>query len=125
MRFDYQDYVAEIKKLLAWLLPTVLGVATKLAYESRLKKLTKAHVLTSLVLACFAGYISDKLCVKYELNDLRGCIVALAALASDTIVQYLILNSNKGVGAVIKKMTGLDTKNPEDKKEDKNDSNNN
>lgn len=114
---------AEIKRVLAWFLPSFLGVATKLAFESRLKKITQVRVLTSLIMACFVGYICDKLCTKYDLSDMRGVVVAIGALASESIVQYTLINSNRIFKAIVKRIFNIELKDtPKDEVE--NDSSN-
>lgn len=106
MKFPYIE--DSLKHFLAWFLPSLLGVATKLAYESRLKKLTKLSIITSLIMACFVGYVCDKLCTKYGLNDFRGVIVSLGALASESIVHYLFSNTPNIIIVVVKRITNID-----------------
>lgn len=106
--------VVSVKQLLAWILPSCFAVATKLAYESREKKISRARVFTSTVIAIFVGYCFDKLCTHWKWDDLRGFIVAISALTSETIVQYILGNTNKGLNALIRKFTGIDmAKEPE------------
>lgn len=123
---DWQ-YYEDIKTFFAWFLPAFLGVATKLAYESSVKKITKARVLTSFVMACFVGYIFDSLCTKYGLSESRGIIVSIGALTSESIIQYVLAHAPKLISVIIKKLGSIEisdmTKNETNKKDkkDKND----
>jgi len=94
-----------IKKILSWLLPSILGVSTKLAYESKSKTITKLRVVTSFVMAVFVGYLCDKMCTYYKWSEVRGIIVSIGALASETIVQHMLENINrKNITEFIKRL---------------------
>lgn len=97
-----------IKSCLAWLLPSILGVATKLAYENKTKKITRARIVTSFVMAVFVGYLFDILCTAYKWDSLRGVIVSIGALSSETLVQYTLENVNrKNIGAALKRLFNI------------------
>jgi ABC-type transporter Mla maintaining outer membrane lipid asymmetry permease subunit MlaE len=101
-------FILAIKKILAWLLPSVLGVSTKLAYESRKKRVHRSRIVTSFIMAVFVGYMCDIICTHYGWADLRGVIVAIGALSSETLVQYTLENvSRTNITAALKRLFNL------------------
>lgn len=105
---NIESIILSVKKLFAWLLPSVLGVSTKLAYESRTKKITVFRVLTSFIMAVFIGYMCDKICTHYGWYDLRGIIVSIGALSSEAIVQYVLQKVNKqNITAALKRFFNI------------------
>lgn len=118
MSFDPEILLAELKRFLSWAFPSFLGVSAKLAFESRLKRVTRARVITSIILACFVGYLTDKVCTHYQMDSWRGILVALGALASESIVQYLMTNTAGTVGELVRKLLNLDRKKPQDEGSD-------
>lgn len=107
MKF-YEELESSAKYFLAWFLPALLGVATKLAYESRLKKISSSRIITSLIMACFVGYMCDKMCTRYGLSDFRGIIVSIGALASESIIQYILTNMPRFLTATAKRIFNID-----------------
>lgn len=100
--------LSSLKKLLAWLLPSVLGVSTKLAYESRKSKIHISRVITSFIMAVFVGYMCDKICTHSGWLDMRGIIVAIGALSSETIVQWVLENvTRKSLTAAFKRVFNI------------------
>lgn len=109
---SYNDLILFFKKFLAWFLPSSLGVATKLAYESRAKQLKRSHVMASIIMACFVGYICDSLCTSYGLTTLRGMIVALGALASESFIQFFFKNDTNIIKAAIFRLFNINVDKP-------------
>lgn len=105
------DLIVRIKEIFAWLLPSSLGVATKLAYDSRVKKLTRKEVITSLIFACFIAYIVDTICTKLGYVEWRGVLVAISALASESAVGWILKNVGTGLTAWLKRAFNVDLKN--------------
>lgn len=100
----------EVRRALAWLLPSVLGVATKLAYESRLKKVTQLRVITSIIMACFVGYATGAGATVTQItsrttgvtiNNVCGQITLVSAAGSTTWQSFTVTNSRVAATDVI------------------------
>ena len=92
---DYSDLLIQVKKFLTWFLPSTLGVATKLAFDSRLKKLSLSHIFTSVIMSCFVGYVCDVGCTHYGIIDFRGVLVAIGALVAESLIGFFFRNDRK------------------------------
>lgn len=103
-----------IKDILSWVLPSTLGVATKLAFESNTKKITFKRIITSLIIGFFVGYAINALADKYNLIKTRGIAIAFGAVLSEHILVYLFKNAPTIIKNVFSKTTLL---NDNDKKE--------
>lgn len=100
---------------LAWFAPSVLGIATKLAYSWMNKEhVSWRNICASLIIAIFVGYNCNILCSYYNLVALKGSICSLCGLASATIVRYIIKNAGEGLHALIKRVFNLNFKNKDD-----------
>lgn len=122
---EHSDIAVAVKKFLTWFLPSALGVSVKLAYESRLKKLTSGHVLTSIIFACFIGWICDIACTKFNIIDFRGVIVAIGALASESLIQFYFRNDQNIIKVVILRIFNVKIEDKKDKKDNENGDNGN
>lgn len=113
---EHTELVIQLKKFLAWFLPSTLGVATKLAFDSRVKKLSVAHITTSIIMSCFIGYICDVACTHYGIIDFRGAIVALGALAAESLIGFFFRNDKKIITGFIVRIFNINiTPNKDDK----------
>jgi len=110
-----EELILAIKKFLAWFLPSSFGVATKLAYESRLNKLSKQRIFTTLLMSCFVGWVCDMICSYYGLITFRGPIVALGALAAESFISFFFQNDKSIIKGVIARVFNFKVE--DDKKE--------
>lgn len=95
---------------LVWVFQVFIGVAAKLSLESRKRKITFKYVLTSFIIACFVGYIIDKVWTSKGWIDTRGVAVAVAALLSESIIRYINDNLPSILNLLIKKKLDVDLK---------------
>lgn len=84
-----------IQEVALWILAVLFGAGTRLAWRSRVKKLTSGYILGVIIMACFAGFITDKACTYYNVIQLRGAFVAIAALLSEGLIGWLFANDSK------------------------------
>lgn len=102
-----EEIIFTIKKFFAWFLPSSFGVATKLAYESRLKNLSKKYIFTALIMSCFVGYLCDIGCTYYGLITFRGPIVALGALVSESLISFFFQNDKSIIKGIVARIFGF------------------
>lgn len=105
MNFDWEKFMVWANKSFYWIFPSLFAVAAKLAFDSRKKKITIAYAFTSIIIACFIGWILDKMCTKMEYESTRGIIIAIGALLSDTFMQYVFTNGNNIISTMISMFT--------------------
>jgi small-conductance mechanosensitive channel len=96
--------------VIMWIFQVVIGVAAKLAFDSRKRKITTKYVITSFIIACFVGYITDKVWTAQGWEDTRGVAVAIMALLSETVVKYANDNLPSILNALIKKRLDVEVK---------------
>lgn len=112
------DTLIVIKRFLAWFLPSTLGVAAKLAFQSAIQKLSWKRILTGLIMACFAGYIADAICTKYSIIDLRGVVVAIAALGSESLIAFIFKYDTRIIKAFILRVLNINLDKPKKNEKD-------
>lgn len=113
---DYSEYLLAAKKFFAWFLPSTFGVATKMAYESRLKKLSKKYIFTALLMSCFVGWLCDMLCTYYALITFRGPIIALGALTAESAISFFFQNDKGILKAILVRLFNIKIEDPKDTK---------
>lgn len=93
-----------------FILQISLGVGAKIAFESKKRSITIKYVLSSFIIACFVGYVTDRFCTKQGWENVRGIAVPVMALISESFVKYLYENGPGFIGSWFKKHVGVDEK---------------
>lgn len=73
--------------------------------------LTWTYIFTSIIIASFVGYWVNLICVNTGQTHWAGAIVALCAIASDTILKMIM--EKEFLLILISKLTGLKFENKE------------
>jgi hypothetical protein len=86
------EFILWLKKTLSWVIPSLFGFATELAYESSKKPVNWKMALSSAIMACFVGWLADGFLTAKGVIDSRGYIVAACALVSRNLIGYFLKN---------------------------------
>lgn len=113
----WQELEVAASKALGWLVWITMGVAAKLALESRTKKLSWREIIIIVVISVFSGYLTAVILEKYGYEDWNKIIVPVSTLLGQSFMNYLITNwerwAEKMIPPFLKWM-----KNGKDKKEE-------
>lgn len=83
-------------KIWIWILLILIGVIAKFSYDVSIKKkFTFATFFSTLGIACFIGYLASVWCAYKEWDQARNWIVPIATLASEKIIEVIIMNAHK------------------------------
>lgn len=91
----WQEFQVAFSKALGWLVWVMIGVAAKLALESRTKKLSWKEIVIIVVISVFAGYMANAICNKTGYEDWRGIIVPVSTLLGQSMVNFVLTNWEK------------------------------
>lgn len=87
---DNLDYYLELfLKFIAWI---SLGIAAKLAMDSKDRSLTKRDIVIKTVLSVFVGYLTAVICDIYEQDELSKLLVPVGTLMGETLTAYFMRN---------------------------------
>lgn len=103
-----EQVIIEIKDILAWLLPSILGVATLLAFKSSTEKITFRRIIRALIIGIFIGYGADTFCSKYNILLIRGFLIAVSGMISESILQFFFKNDSKIFKSMILRIFNID-----------------
>ncbi len=88
-----------------------IGGGVKLAYASRSKDISKKVVIITFVFAVFAGVIVNQIMLINGWVQWSGIATCIAALLGDSLVTYLLTNSNNIFRSFINAVFKIDVKN--------------
>lgn len=88
-------------KALGWLVWVTIGVAAKLAFESRIKKLSWKEIAAIVVISVFVGYLANLICKKTGYEDWGGIIVPVSTLLGQSIVNFVLTNWEKWIDKLL------------------------
>lgn len=88
----WQEIVQGLGKGLMWLMYILIGVAAKLAFDSRSNQLSKKEIVIKSVLSIFCGYIAAVICEVYHYNNLAKLVVPVATLLGEGLIAYFMTN---------------------------------
>lgn len=87
-----QEIQIAFSKALGWLVWVTIGVAAKLALESRTKKLSWKEILIIVIISVFVGYVSFKIINKTGYEDWGGVIVPVCTLLGQSLINFFLTN---------------------------------
>jgi hypothetical protein len=93
----WQEAQIFLTKALGWLVWITIGVAAKLAFDSRAKQLTKRDVIIKSILSIFCGYLAAVLCDKYGYEEWGKIVVPVATLLGEGVIMYVMTNWKKWI----------------------------
>jgi len=88
-----------------------IGGGVKLAYASRSKDISKKVVIITFIFAVFAGVIVNQIMLINGWIQWSGIATCIAALLGDSLVTYLLTNSNNIFRSFINAVFKIDVKN--------------
>ena len=90
-----------------------IGGGVKLAYASRSKDISKKVVIITFIFAVFAGIIVNQIMLINGWVQYSGIATCIAALLGDSLVTYLLTNSNNIFRSFMNAVFKIDVKNDE------------
>ena len=87
-----------------------IGGGVKLAYASRSKEISKKVVIITYVFALFAGIVVNQIMLINGWVQWSGIATGVAALLGDSLVTYLLTNSNNIFRSFINAVFKIDVK---------------
>ena len=100
MKQNIEYYVELFLNFIAWI---SLGIAAKLAMDSKDKTLTKRDIVIKTVLSIFVGYLTAVICDIYQQNELSKLLVPVGTLMGETLTSYFMRNWKKLAETVIRR----------------------
>lgn len=91
----WQEVEIAFTKALGWIVWVTIGVAAKLAFESRSRKLSWREVMIIVVISVFSGYIANNICEHTGYKDWSGVVVPIATLLGQSLMNWLMTNWKK------------------------------
>lgn len=89
----------------------ILGALAKIAFDSRIKPLTKREVMVKFILSVFAGILAWRLCAVTNRMEFGQVIVPVATLLGEGIVTYIMTNWRKWIGKLMPRLLNPDKNN--------------
>lgn len=111
----FNEVIQFITKNSALLVALSIGMVAKIAIESRSRKLTKRDVFIKIVISFFVGYSVGKYLQDHGMESKITWVVPLATLAGESIVLWVMVNSNKIFSFIAKKWFGMKDEDLKDK----------
>lgn len=103
----FNEVIQFITKNSALLVALSIGMVAKIAIESRARRLTKRDVFIKIILSFFVGYLAGKYLQDHGMENKIKWVVPLATLAGESIVLWVMVNSNKIFAFIAKKWFGM------------------
>lgn len=94
----------------AWMLWISIGVAAKLAFESKRKVLTKKEKIVKVIISAFVGYMVALYWDYKGWDETIKISVPIGTLVGESIVEYFMENSKAIIKALVKKNLNIDDK---------------
>ena len=88
----WQEIEIAFSKALGFLIWIAMGVAAKLALESRTKKLSWKEIISIVVISVFSGYLTAVILEKYGYDDWNKIIVPVSTLLGQSLMNYIMTN---------------------------------
>ena len=86
------EVIEYLKQTGIFLFQVSIGFTVQLILSGKEAYTTWKQKLGKFTLACYAGYLADKICTNVGWDSWRGVIVTLAALLSEGIVKAIFVN---------------------------------
>lgn len=90
--------IAAIQKVGVFLLQVCSGFAVKMILGSDGKSNWKQK-LGKFIIACYAGYLMDKVCTNFGWESWRGVAVTITALLSEGLIKFIFISILKIINA--------------------------
>jgi len=108
-----QDFVTIVTEWGETAFYIFIGGGVKLAYASRSKDISKKVVIITFIFAAFAGVMVNQIMWINGWVKWSGIATAVAALLGDSLVTYLLTNSNNIFRSFINSVFKIDVKKDE------------
>ena len=94
----------------SWILGITIGVAAKLAFESRTKVLTNKEKIIKVIISAFVGYLAALYWDYRGWQETIKIAVPVCTLVGESAVEFLMENGKTILRAIFKKNFDIDTK---------------
>lgn len=91
----WQEVNIFLTKALGWLVWIIMGVAAKLAFDSRTRHLTRRDIIIKSILSIFVGFISAVICKNRGYKDWIKIVVPVSTLLGEGVVVWVMVNWKK------------------------------
>lgn len=101
MNVDFSDInkiIETLKDAFLWFVAVMFGAGARISYKSQKEKMSKQKIFAVLIMAMAVGFITDNLATHFGYSEIRGAIVALSALFSEGLVNWLYKNEGSIFG---------------------------
>ena len=88
----WQEINLFITKALGWLVWIIMGVAAKIAVDSRTERLSRRKIIIKAVLSIFVGALAAVICENKGYEDWGKVIVPVCTLIGEGVVVYIMTN---------------------------------
>lgn len=94
----------------SWLFWIGIGVAAKIAFDSKGKVLTRKEKIIKVVISAFVGYLIAQFFTYKHWEASIKIAVPVATLVGESVIEFLMENSKTILKALFKKNLDIDTK---------------
>jgi len=91
----WQEVTQGLAKIFIWCAYILLGVLTKIAFDSRVQRLTTKQIAVKVTLSIFAGVIAATICENTGNQRWGKVIVPVATLIGEGLTGYVMANWKK------------------------------
>jgi membrane-associated HD superfamily phosphohydrolase len=105
-----QDYIQIVIQWASTGFYILIGGGVKLAYASKNKSVSKRVMIITFVFAAFAGVIVNQIMIINGWVSWSGIATSIGALMGESIVTYLLTNSNNIFRSFINAIFKIDVK---------------
>lgn len=92
-----------------WFFWIGIGVAAKLAFDSKARTLTKKEKAIKIVISAFVGYMTAQFFEYKNWQEAIKVAVPIATLVGESAVEFVMENGKTILKALFKKNLGIDT----------------
>lgn len=101
MKLDFdtiQSILDSLKSAFLFLIAVLFGAGARISHRSQKEKLSRRQMVAVLTMALCIGYITDNIVTYLEYPKIRGGVVALSALFSEGLVNWMFKNETSIFG---------------------------
>jgi hypothetical protein len=111
-----EDIIESFRQFLEIAFYITIGAAVRVMHFAKKGIIDKKKVIITFTFAVFVGVIVNHLLILKDLEKYSGIAVSIAALLGESLVTYLLTNSNNIFRSVINSAFKIDVKNKDDDK---------
>jgi hypothetical protein len=116
MKKRMEDIIEALRQFLEIAFYITIGAAVRVMHFAKKGIIDKKKVIITFTFAVFVGVIVNHFLILKDLEKYSGIAVSIAALLGESLVTYLLTNSNNIFRSVINAAFKIDVKNKDDDK---------